>query len=215
MRKALFAVTLLLVTDVAVQAYPSEYGGNTRYRWRDAQGQLHYSDSLANDALKYGYDVVNDRGTVVRHVSRPLTPEEAAQARQQTELATQRQRAADEAARADAQMLAAYPDEASFQAAQQMALDTIDQQIGTTRGNLATQEKALADLLARAGDLEREQHAVPASLNEQIGQQRAVVASQRALLDRLQSQRTDAVQKNTARLQHYRQVKTAVSQPQP
>ncbi|MET0332298.1 MAG: DUF4124 domain-containing protein [Dyella sp.] len=215
MRKALIAATLLLMADFAVHAYPSDHGGNTRYRWRDAQGQLHYSDSLANDALKYGYDVVNDRGNVVRHVSRPLTPEEAAQARQQAEQAAQRQLAAAEAARADAQMLAAYPDEASFQAAQTMSLETIDQQIGTTRGNLATQEKALADLLARAGDLEREQHPVPATLSEQIGQQRAVVASQRALLDRLQSQRADAVQKSTARLQHYRQVKAASGQPQP
>jgi hypothetical protein len=215
MRSASIAVTLLLVVGVAVQAAPSEYGSNTRYRWRDAQGQLHYSDSLASDALKYGYDVVNDRGTVVRHVSRPLSPDEAAQARQQAALTAQRQRAADEAARADAQMLAAYPDAAAFQAAQQMALDTVDQQIGTTRGNLLTQEKALTELLARAGELERERQAVPSSLSQQIAQQRAVVASQRALLERLQGQRADAVQKGAERLQHYREVKTAASQPQP
>jgi hypothetical protein len=215
MRNARFAITLWLVASFAVQAYPSDYGGNTRYRWRDAQGQLHYSDSLASEALKYGYDVVNDRGTVVRHVGRQLTPEEATQARQQAELAAQRQRAADEAVRADAQMLAAYPDEASFQNAQKMTLDTLDQQIGITRGNLATQEKALADLLARAGDLEREQNPLPKSLTEQIARQRAVVASQRALLGRLQNQRDDAVQKSTAQLQHYRQVKAAASRPQP
>jgi len=215
MRSASFAVTLLLVIGFAVQAAPSEYGGNTRYRWRDGQGQLHYSDSLASEALKYGYDVVNDRGAVVRHVGRQLTADEAAQARQQAELTAQRQRAADEAARADAQMLAAYPDEAAFQAAQKMALDTVDQQIGITRGNLVTQEKALTDLLARAGELERNQQTIPSSLNQQITQQRAVVASQRALLERLQTQRQTAVQKGAQQLQHYREVKAAADRPQP
>ena len=74
-------------------------------------------------------------------------------------------------------MLAAYPDEESdFVAKQQSA--------GHDRPadrhhpiNLRSQEKALTDLLDRAGDLERAKQPVPKFLTDRIAEQRNVVAS--------------------------------------
>ncbi|WP_266184129.1 DUF4124 domain-containing protein [Dyella humicola] len=209
MRKTVFAIAMLaLAAGLHAQAQNSSHGG-IRYRWRDASGLPHYSDSLSSDALKYGYELVNDRGLVIQHVDRQLSPEERAAAQKQAEQQAAQQHAAEERTRGDSQMLAAYPTEAAYKDSQQQSLGNIDQQINTTRVNLRSQEKALADLLTRAGDLERAKQPVPKSLNDGISKQRNIVAGQRNTLERQQNARDAAEQKNAQDLQHYRDVKAA------
>ncbi|MET3654621.1 DUF4124 domain-containing protein [Dyella japonica] len=210
MRKTAFVIALLALATVV----HAQKAGSYRYRWKDATGLPHYSDSLTSDALKYGYDLVNDRGIVVQHVDRQLTPEERVAAQKAAEQQAVVDRAAEQRKRNDAQMLAAYPTETSFKTSQQENLDSLDQQIGTTRSNLRSQEKALTDLLTRAGDLERAKQPVPKSLNDSIAKQRDVVAHQRDALERQQNARDAQVQKNTQDLMHYRDLKAAQAKEQ-
>lgn len=206
MRKTAFVIALLALTTVVdAQTKVSTY----RYRWKDASGLPHYSDSLTSDAMKYGYELVDDRGLVVQHVDRQLTPEERAAAQKAAEEQAVVDRAAEQRKRNDAQMLAAYPTEAAYKTSQQQYLDSMDQQIATTRSNLRSQEKALTDLLTRAGDLERAKQPVPPFLSEGIAKQRDVVARQRDTLDREQKGRDAQVQKNAQDLVHYRELKAA------
>lgn len=213
MRKTVFAMALLALTIGAqVQA---QKGTGYRYRWKDAAGLPHYSDSLTADALKYGYDLVNDSGLVVQHVDRQLTPEERAAAQKVADQQAAQQRALQERQRQDNQLLTAYPNEEAYRISLQQSLDNIDQQIHTTKINLASQEKALTDLLTRAGDMERAKQPVPKFLNDNIAQQRDVVTHQRALLDRQQAARDAAEKKNVQDLQHYRDLKAAQAKGQP
>ena len=207
MRKFVLAVAISLATVLSAHAQKTATG--IRYHWRDGKGLPHYSDSLTAEAMKYGYDLVNDQGMVVRHIEKQLTPEERAAAQKAVaEQAAQRQ--AEEARqRADLQMLNAYGDEASLKQAQQEELDTIDQQINTTRLNLHSQEKTLTDLLGRAAELERTKQAVPKYLVDSIAQQRNVVAGQRAALERQQQHRDAAQTQATQQLEHYRTLKKA------
>ena len=206
MRKTAFVIALLaLTTFVHAQNKAPTY----RYRWKDAAGLPHYSDSLTSDAMKYGYELVNDRGIVVQHVDRQLNPEERAAAQKAAEQQAVLDRAAEQRKRSDAQMLAAYPTEASFKTLQQENLDSLDQQINTTRSNLRSQEKALTDLLTRAGDIERAKQPVPPYLTQGIAKQRDVVARQREALEREQTARDAQAQKNTQDLIHYRDLKAA------
>lgn len=213
MRKSLLvlaATTLIASLSVHAQkASPS----SIRYRWRDAHGLPHYSDSLSAEAMKYGYDLVNDQGMVIQHVQRQLTVQERAAAQKLAAQQAARERAEQERQRADVQMLNAYPDEASFQQSQQQELDSLDQQINTTRINLHSQEQALAELLARAADLERAKEPVPKFLNDSITRQRNVVAGQRAALERQQTARDLAAEQAKQQLQHYRELKAAQAQP--
>ncbi|KRF00518.1 ABC transporter ATPase [Frateuria sp. Soil773] len=211
MRKLCFAAATLGL--IAAQLGYAQNGGGIRYKWRDAQGLPHYSDSLTGDAMKYGYDLVNDQGMVIQHVQRQLSTEERAAARQQAAQQAAQERAVQERARSEVQMLNAYPTEAAFRQAQKQELDTLDQQMSTTRINLHSQEKALADLLARAADLERAKQAVPKYLADSIAQQRAVVANQRATLERQQAARDLAEQQAAKRLQRYRELRDAQQQP--
>lgn len=206
MRKTAFVIALLALTTVVdAQTKVPTY----RYRWKDASGLPHYSDSLTSDAMKFGYELVDDRGLVVQHVDRQLTPEERAAAQKAAEEQAAVDRAAEQRKRNDAQMLAAYPTEASYKTSQQQYLDSMDQQIVTTRSNLRSQEKALTDLLTRAGDLERAKQPVPPFLSEGITKQRDVVAHQRDSLEREQKARDAQVQKNAQDLVHYRELKAA------
>ncbi|WP_049622949.1 DUF4124 domain-containing protein [Frateuria defendens] len=214
MRKSIPVVAAIaLAAALHVHAQSSSHGGGIRYRWHDAQGLPHYSDSLSTEAMKYGYDLVNDQGLAIQRVPRQLTPQERAAAQQQAAQQAATQRAAAEHARADQQMLTAYPDEAALQRSQQQELDTLDQQIQTTRINLRSQEKALTDLLDRAAEAQRGKQAVPKALDERIAEQRGVVTGQRATLQRQQAARDAAAQKAAAQLQRYRELKAAQAQP--
>jgi hypothetical protein len=200
---------LVLTTLCASASVHAQSTGNVRYRWHDAQNLLHYSDSLTTDAMKFGYDVVNDRGIVVQHVSRQLNAEERAAANKIAEQQAAKDHAAREVADAEAQMLSAYPDEETYRISQQQALDTVDQQIRTTQINLHSQEKALTDLLARGADMERNKEAVPKYIVDGIAKQRDVVTGQRNTLTHLQDVRAQTVQQQAQQLQRYRELKAA------
>lgn len=204
MRKFVFTVAAVAVATAGVV-----HAQSIRYRWQDAKGLPHYSDSLTAEAMKYGYDLVNDRGLVVSHVEHQLSPAERAAAAQRAAQQAAQRRAEEDRERADHQLLDTYPDEAALKLAQQQGLDTIDQQMGTTRVNLRSQEKALADLLGRAGELERAKQPVPKYLADSIADQRNVVAAQRATLQRQQDERAAAEQADAQQLEHYRALKKA------
>jgi hypothetical protein len=180
-----------------------------RYRWKDASGQSYFSDSLTSDAMKAGYDVVNAQGMVVRHVDRQLTPEERAAAKMVADQKAAADQARQQKQREDAQLLNAYPNEAAFAAAKNAELDTFEQASKTTRLNLQGQEKALADLLNRAGDLERAKQPVPKYLTDRITDQRNTVASLRATLQRQQDAKEAARVNTEAQLRHYRELRAA------
>ncbi|OOG63650.1 DUF4124 domain-containing protein [Rhodanobacter sp. B04] len=215
MRKLLSAVvSIMLLASLPLHAQ-STMGGGIRYKWHDGQGLLHFSDSLSAEAMKYGYDLVNDQGLVIQHVPRQLNAEERAAANKLADEEAARQRAAQQVANAEAQMLSAYPDEESYRISQQQQLDTIDQQIHTTQINLRSQEKALTDLLSRAADIERAKSPVPKFLTDSIANQRDVVTGQRSTLQHQQVLRAQTVQQQAKDLARYRQLKAAQAQGKP
>lgn len=203
----LIIATLLASTAVCAQQRASTNG--MRYKWVDGKGLPHFSDSLSQDALKYGYDVVNDQGLVVQHVQRQLSPEERAAAQKQAAQQAAAQRAAQDQARTDEQMLAAYPDEASYKASLQQALVSMDQQIHTSKLNLRSQEQALTELLGRAAEAEHDKQPVPKYLQDGIAKQRGVVSELQTLLQQQQAQREQAAQQQTQQLAHYRAMQAA------
>ena len=204
MHKPLHVLTIItLLASATVCAQQADHNG-MRYKWVDGKGLPHFSDSLSQDAIKYGYDVVNDQGMVVQRVQRQLSPEERAAAQKQAAQHAAAQRAAQDRARADEQMLSAYPDEAAYKAALQQALANMDQQIHTSRLNLRSQEQALTELLGRGAEFEHNKQSLPKSLQDGIAKQRGVVSDLQALLQRQQALREQAAQAQTQQLAHYR-----------
>jgi hypothetical protein len=205
----MMAVTALCFGTAALAQSNTTNNNNFRYKWKDAGGHSFFSDSLTPEAMKSGYDVVNAQGVTVRHVDRQLTADEREAAHKAAEQQAAAQVAADQRKRDDAQLLNAYPDEAAFATAKQAELDNVDQAARTTRMNLQGQEKALADLLNRAGDLERGKQPVPPYLTDRITEQRNTVAGLRATLQRQQTAKDTAQLNMDAQLKHYRELKAA------
>lgn len=207
--RRLMLIALSLGLAGLAMAQTNHSGNGVRYRWVDSTGLPHFSDSLTDNAVKYGYDIINNSGMVVTHVQRQLTPTEQAAARKQAEEQAAQQRVIEEQKRHDIELLNTYPDEDALKLEQQQVLENLDEQMSTTRVNLHSQDAALTDLLNRAADDERSKQPVPKFLTDQIAAQRNVVAGERALLERQKAHRETMVEQQAQELQHYRALKVA------
>ena len=70
-RRIISFIWLNRVRSDSAAAGPS--GVHNRYKWTDGEGNLHYSDALPPEAVKYGYEIVSPQGVVIKHVDRPKT----------------------------------------------------------------------------------------------------------------------------------------------
>ncbi|HKU80143.1 MAG TPA: DUF4124 domain-containing protein [Rhodanobacteraceae bacterium] len=183
----------------------------THYRWTDASGVVHFSDTIPSSALSGGYDIVNSQGMVVRHVARELTSAErrAASARAAQEAAVLRE--AQQRRVADAQMLAAYPTDKDLQASQQAQLRQIQADIGSLETNLRSQEDSLTELLAHAADLEHSKQPIPPYVSKRIAEQRQSVNDERAALVQKRTDFARAEIRFAAQLEHYRALRVKFS----
>ncbi|HEY0178023.1 MAG TPA: DUF4124 domain-containing protein [Dokdonella sp.] len=180
---------------------------HNRYKWRDAAGELHYGDALPADAAKYGYDVVNAQGIVVRHVERAKTPEEQAAASAELAKTQAAQADADARSRADAQLLAGYPTEADLDRAQKQKLELLDQQANAARVSLRSQEQALGEMLDRAAEVERGGKALPEAQARQLADLRRQVEELRLAVTRRESEREQALAQFAQETARYRALK--------
>lgn len=203
-RKVFFV--LALVSGVASAAGPSD---RLRYKWRDEAGNLHYADSVPPEATRLGYEVVNQHGVVVRRVERAKTAEELAATKAAADKLAEEKRRADDSARNDAQMLAAYPTEEDLRKSLQAQIDLISQNIQATEVGIASQEKSLAERLVHAAEQERNGKPVPAPVQKQINTLRAGLAEQKAFLERRTADRAAMEKQLVADLEHYRKIKKA------
>lgn len=208
MRKQMvFAALVLLFT--ATQALGDQKNHN-RYKWRDAQGNPHYDDVLPEEALKYGYDIINPSGIVVKHVDRAKTPEELAADKAAAEKAATAKRLKDDELTKDKQMLAAYPREQDLQSSQREQLAVIDQTVQATQASLQNQEKSLSEMLAHAADLDRTGKPVPATLQQQIDILRVGIEKQKAYIVNKNAEKEASAKRFEAELAHYREVQARI-----
>lgn len=194
-----FAVVLLMLSPMLAQA-------QVRYKWRDANGQTHYADTLTSDALARGYEIVNSQGIVVKRVARPLTAEERVAAAKEAERVRVKREAEEARKRNDRQLLAAYPTEADLVSAHRMHLDQLDQVIRAGVGGMQTQESTLAELLGRADELQHRGQKVPKKLADQISELRVQIDQQRNFQANRQRDRDQVVARQVVQLARYREL---------
>lgn len=208
---AILALGLALAAP-AVAAKPD----HNRYKWKDAQGNLHYDDALPTEALQFGYEVVNPRGLVIKHVDRAKTMEELHADAAASAKAAEQKHADDAQAQNDQQLLAAYPSEQALVSSQQAQLDMIDQNVHATQLSLENQEQSLTQMLSHAADLDRTGKPIPATLKAQIEALRRNVEQQKTYIANKETEKAGLAQKFADAIAHYRSVQTkaqAHSQP--
>ena len=194
-------VIFTLILGVAVSA-AAETGVHNRYKWKDAQGNLHYDDVLPTAALQFGYDVVNAQGIVIKHVERTRTADEMKADEAAAAQKAAQNRATEEQATRDQQVLAAYPNERELVSSQQAQLDMLDQNILATELSLQSQEKSLTDNLSHAAELDRNDKPVPAALQSQIEALRQNIESQKAYIAGKQQEKEWEVSRSQPFIHH-------------
>ena len=207
-----FAMLLASVPDTQA-AVPSST--RSHFRWKDATGIPHYTDMLTPEALQFGYDILNAKGVVVKHVDRQRTPEELFAEETTAQAAASAKREADQQAVVDRRMLAAYPTEKDLVSARQLQLDSIDQNIRAATNSLGVQERSLSDALNSAASFEHDNKPVPDVQKKQIESLRKSVDALRAYVTRRQNEKVDAAKKFDIDLAHYREAKEQARNAQP
>ena len=185
---------------------------HNRYKWRDAQGNLHYSDSVPAEATKFGYDVVNPQGIVVKHVDRAKTADELAEAKLAASKALAERKAAEQRARDDEQLLSTYPQEEDLRRAQQQQLEMLNQQIKSSEVSLRNQEQSLAELLDRAAEAERTGKEFPPDQARQLAVMRKKVDAQKAAVAKQEADRDEASSHFEEEVAHYRELKARIAE---
>lgn len=209
----LFLVTLALGLALAAPSASAKTDHN-RYKWKDAQGQLHYDDALPTEALQFGYEVINPSGLVVKRVERARTPEEQQTDAAAAAKAAEQKRVDDAQAQNDQQLLAAYPTEQALVNSQKSQLDMIDQNIHATQLSLENQEQSLTQMLSHAADLDRTAKPIPATLKSQIEALRRNVEQQKSYIADKQQEKAGLAQKFADAVAHYRSVDAKAQTPQ-
>ena len=197
----------LLAVVVALPAAAGAPTPSEHYRWKDTAGVVHFSDTIPASALAGGYEVVDNKGQVVRRVARELTPAERQAAAAQAARAAAAKRAAQQQHMEDAQMLAAYPTDIALEQSQQAQLKQIQVDLATLKTNLDRQEDSLAELLSHAADLEHAKKPVPPFVAKRIATQRDTVNGERAALAQRHADLAKAQAKFAAQLLRYRSLR--------
>ena len=205
MRAASFALLAMLFSSSIWAAGTGQ--AHTRYKWTDGEGNLHYTDALPPEAVKYGYEIVNAQGVVTKHVDRPKTAEERAAAKAELAKAQAAKEHQESRVRTDQQLVAAYPTEEDLKRAQHQQSEMLDQNLTSAHISLQSQEKSLAELLGHAAELDSSGKPVPPPLAKQIGDMRKQVEEQRAYIARKEKERDDTVAHFDDELAHYRSLK--------
>jgi chromosome segregation ATPase len=198
------ALALTLAAGSVCLAAPSHH---KQYRWHDASGNQHYSDTLTADALQSGYDLIDDKGVVLKHIDRARTDEERTAAEATAAAETAAKREAERRAEADRRLLAAFPAEKDLVRARQAQIDSVEQSIVAASNSLNSQEQALSDNLAHAATVERSGKKVPDDLKKQIESLRKSAESLRHYIERRKTEKVEAARKLDTDVAQYREAR--------
>jgi hypothetical protein len=152
------------------------------YKWVDEKGVTHYSDRQPPDQVNQGRQELNEQGVAVKQVERAKTKEEIALAAAKAKEAARIKAAADKLAAADKALLDSYSEEADIKRTFDARVELLQQQLESTKADIAVRERVLSDLLAQAARSEQSGKPVSAALKSSIDDSRKQIESQKNLL---------------------------------
>jgi predicted RNase H-like nuclease (RuvC/YqgF family) len=135
------------------------------YRYTDENGQMVISNTVPQDAVKRGYQILNQQGRVIREVAPALTEEELAarEARKREEKRREEQR------KQDAMLLKRFSSPDSAVKAMHRKIEELESLIQLKQGNISVLESQLQNEQSRAADMERQGREVPQGVLQKIG----------------------------------------------
>jgi len=146
--RPLFIWALLLGFASAVEAKPL-------YRYRNAEGVVVVGYQVPTESVKGGYEVLNDKGMVIKVVPRELTEEERKAKDAQEKLDAEARAEEERLRKWDESLLLHYSTVADIEDAKRRALGELQIRLSILRGNRRSIKQTVENYQAQAADLER------------------------------------------------------------
>jgi hypothetical protein len=179
LRVFVWALLLSLATMVEAQE------GKPLYRYRNAEGNVVVDYQVPADLVGVGYEVLNDKGMVIKVVPRALTAEEL-KAKDAEDKRQQQARAEQERLQKwDESLMLRYSTVADIEDAQRRALSDLQIRISILKGNRHSIKQTVENYQAQAADAERAGRSVDVERLSTIESlQNEIAATERDILDR-------------------------------
>jgi hypothetical protein len=180
------------------------------YKCTDTKGKVYYSQSYDPKLCGGGGSQLNDQGLPVKTLQRQKTPEEIAAEREKAKRDADAKVIADAQAQQDRALMMSYTSEEDLKRARDQELEVVQASANTTKMSLASQEKALAEILAHAATFERAKKPVPQVTADQLKIVRQQIeTTNRQLLER-QADYKRVEASFQAKFARYRELKSKV-----
>lgn len=197
------AFRTVLSTALIVCAFGTAQAGKL-YKWVDANGNVHYSDSVPPEAVDQARKELSDSGLTIKETDRAPTPEErAAIEKKKAEDAAEAAKQA-EIEREEALMMAAYTSEADIERARDQKIEMIDRQVESYEASLKSLQSSLTQLNARAAENQRAGRPVSEALASQIEESKKNVQKQEAAIKQKRIDRAGVAGEYEIELKRYR-----------
>lgn len=158
----------LLLVLLAVQMPFAFAQGKEFYRYRNAEGNVVVDHRVPPEYVAGGYEVLSDRGVVLRVVPRTPSEEERADVSEQQRLEAEAQEEAARLRKWDESLLLRYSSVADIESARDRALRDLQGRVTILQGNRHGLRQHVESHQARAADLERRGSEVDEALTKAI-----------------------------------------------
>jgi len=159
--------------------------------WTNKDSVRECGNAIPPEYAQESHEVKSQSGMTIRKQGRAKTQAEVAEEREARALAARKQAEKDAIARkqaaADKVLLDTFGSEDDLVLARDGQIANLESQVKVTEGHIAKLQKSLDDLIKRAADIERRGKEIPSklasniqSVQEQIAENRAFIASKHA-----------------------------------
>jgi hypothetical protein len=141
---------LAVLAAIALPAVGLAQNNAKLYRWVDADGNVHYSDSIPPQQSNRDRSILNSQGVAVGFEEGEITPEERAEKRRLEAVAEAERAAKAEVARRDRMLLETYLTVQDIEDLRDRRLELLESQIKVTELYLSNLRKRLVNLQQEA-----------------------------------------------------------------
>lgn len=157
------ALLTAMLAGLAADAHAAGSSANKKktYMWKDADGNVYYSNQVPPEASRQERIIINEHGMRVNKLEAAKTREQILEEKRQQELREEQERIARERAEYDRKLLTTYDSEESMVRARDGKITYVENDITANKFTLKQQQEYLAQHRRSAANYERSGKEVP------------------------------------------------------
>ncbi len=203
---ATLILTVALSNCADAQRVGSVESVGKMYKWKDKDGNVHYTDTIPPEAQDLAREALNKDGIAIEKVERAMTVEEKAARAAAEAKAAEEARLAEEAQKRDRVLLNSYASEDDLTRGYKQRMDLLAQSIEARKIEIGAREQSLSNLVAQAADLERSGKVVSDTLKQMIVSERNEIDRQKGFIKEKEAEKITAKKEYDRDLAVYRAV---------